>query len=64
MFHGDMDTNVGIQHSERMAAALRGSGRGAELVTFKGLDHQLDDSEARIAMLTKIGNFLDQAIGH
>jgi hypothetical protein len=34
------------------------------LVTFSGLDHQLDDTDARIAMLTKIGELLDRTIGH
>jgi dipeptidyl aminopeptidase/acylaminoacyl peptidase len=64
LFHGDMDQNVGIAHSEKMAAALRGAGDKVEFVKFKGLDHQLDDSEARIQMLTRIGEFLDSAIGH
>jgi dipeptidyl aminopeptidase/acylaminoacyl peptidase len=64
MFHGDMDQNVSIAHSDKMAAALRKAGGQVELIRFKGLDHQLDDSEARTQMLTKIGNFLDAAIGH
>jgi dipeptidyl aminopeptidase/acylaminoacyl peptidase len=64
MFHGDIDGNVAIAHSDKMAAALRKAGNRVELVRFKGLDHQLDDSDARIQMLTKIGTFLDQAIGH
>lgn len=63
MFHGDMDANVGIAESERMAGALNGVGARVELVTFKGLDHQLDDSDARIQMLTKIGTFIDGATG-
>jgi dipeptidyl aminopeptidase/acylaminoacyl peptidase len=64
MFHGDMDQNVAIEQSEKMADALRSAGDKAELVRFKGLDHQLDDSAARITMLTRIGEFLDAAIGH
>ena len=36
----------------------------AELVRFRGLDHQIDDSDARTQMLTKIGTFLDNLIGH
>jgi dipeptidyl aminopeptidase/acylaminoacyl peptidase len=64
LFHGDMDRNVDIEQSEKMAAALRGAGDRVDFVRFKGLDHQLDDSNARIEMLTRIGEFLDSAIGH
>jgi dienelactone hydrolase len=64
MFHGDMDLNVGIAESDKMVAALRADGDDASLVRFKGLDHQLDDSDARIEMLTKIGQFLERTIGH
>ncbi|MEO5775189.1 MAG: S9 family peptidase [Sphingomicrobium sp.] len=64
LFHGDMDGNVAVAHSEKMAAALRKGGTSVELIRFKGLDHQLEDSDARIQMLTRIGTFLDQAIEH
>jgi dipeptidyl aminopeptidase/acylaminoacyl peptidase len=56
--------NVDIAQSERMDAALIKAGDKAELVKFPGLDHQLDDSDARSQMLTRIGEFLDSAIGH
>ena len=64
LFHGDLDGNVDIEHSTKMVAALRDAGDRAELVRFPGLDHQLDDSDARHQMLTRIGQFLDAAIGH
>jgi dipeptidyl aminopeptidase/acylaminoacyl peptidase len=64
LVHGDLDINVDISHSERMLAALQGQGKKAELLSFKGLNHQLDDSDARTQMLTRIGEFLDTAIGH
>ena len=64
LFHGDLDGNVNIAHSDKMLAALKGAGDQAELVCFPGLDHQLDDSDARTQMLTKIGTFLDGSIGH
>jgi dipeptidyl aminopeptidase/acylaminoacyl peptidase len=64
MFHGDRDLNVAFVQSERMEAALVKAGDRAELVKFPGLDHQLDDSDARTQMLTRIGEFLDGAIGH
>ncbi|MFL6721458.1 MAG: alpha/beta hydrolase family protein [Sphingomonas sp.] len=64
LVHGDLDANVAIEHSDKMLSALRDGGTKAELLRFKGLDHQLDDSTARIQMLTRIGEFLDAAIGH
>src|SRR5437762_7661754 len=64
LFHGDLDGNVNVAHSDRMVAALRKAGAQANLVRFRGLDHQIDDSDARTQMLTKIGTFLDNLIGH
>ena len=63
LVHGDMDANVGIAQSERMLAALKSGGTPAEMLRFNGLDHQLDDSTARIQMLTKIGELLDRTTG-
>jgi len=61
--HGDMDLNVNIRQSEAMRNALQKAGKSVEFLTFKGLDHQLDDSDARIAVLTKVGELLDRTIG-
>jgi len=59
LVHGDLDGNVTIAHSEKMAGALK----QAQFLRFKGLDHYMNDSNARIEMLTKIGQLLDQTIG-
>jgi dipeptidyl aminopeptidase/acylaminoacyl peptidase len=64
LVHGDLDTNVKIAHSEKMDAALKAAGKQSELLTFKGLNHQLDDSDARTQMLTRIGELLERTIGH
>jgi dipeptidyl aminopeptidase/acylaminoacyl peptidase len=64
MVHGTLDGNVAYYHSKRMLAALQRAGAKADLLTFDGLDHQLDDSDARTQMLTRIGQLLDQTIGH
>ena len=64
LVHGTMDANVRYEQSQKMDDALRGAGKQSELLTFKGLDHQLDDSEARTQMLIKIGELLDRTIGH
>lgn len=64
LVHGDMDTNVKVAHSQKMDAALRSAGRQSDLLTFKGLDHQLSDSDARAQMLMKVGQLLESTIGH
>lgn len=61
--HGDMDLNVSIDHSLKMESALRSAGTSVELLRYKGLDHQLDDSAARREMLFEIGQLLERSIG-
>ena len=63
LVHGDFDTNVGVAHSRKMNDALRGAGKASEFIEYKGLDHQLPDSEARTQMLLKLGELLDRTIG-
>ena len=63
LFHGDHDSNVRIAHSIKMEEALKAANKDTDLVTFQGLDHQLDDSDARTEMLVRIGQLLDGAIG-
>ena len=63
LIHGTIDNTVRIAHSQKMYAALQAAGKQSELLTLDGLDHQLDDSDARTAMLVKIGEFLDRTIG-
>lgn len=64
LVHGTMDANVRYAESQKMDAALKAAGRQSELMTFKGLDHQLRDSDARTQMLTRIGELLEGTIGH
>lgn len=64
LVHGDMDVNVNVRHSDAMLQALRSSGVKVDMLRYTGLDHQLDDSKARIEMLTRAGTLLDQTIGH
>lgn len=63
LFHGDKDLNVAIGQSQLMASKLRGAGRAVELVEYKGLDHQLDDSAVRASMLDRIDQFLRKSLG-
>jgi dipeptidyl aminopeptidase/acylaminoacyl peptidase len=64
LVHGDLDANVRVWHSQHMEKALRAAGDQVELLEFKGLNHQLEDGDARTQMLTKIGQLLDKTIGH
>jgi dipeptidyl aminopeptidase/acylaminoacyl peptidase len=63
LVHGNRDANVDVAQSDRMAGAMKAAGKSVEYVKFDNLDHQLDDSDARIQMLTKIGSFLEAALG-
>jgi len=63
LVHGDLDNNVRIEHSLKMENALKKAGAPVELLRYKQLEHQLEDSSARTEMLTKIGQLLDRTIG-
>ena len=58
LFHGDQDGNVRVFQSREMDEALRRADKSSELVVFKGLDHQLDDSNARAQLLSRSYEFL------
>lgn len=63
LFHGGFDRNVNVEQSKRMAARLKAGGGNCELVTWDGLDHQLEDSAARTQMLRQSDAFLRHAFG-
>jgi dipeptidyl aminopeptidase/acylaminoacyl peptidase len=58
MFSGDLDLNVDVEQAKAMNKELLEKGQASELVIYPGLDHQIDDSVARIDMLQKSTNFL------
>ncbi|MGN6621739.1 MAG: alpha/beta hydrolase family protein [Sphingomonas sp.] len=63
LFHGTLDQNVGVGESQLMADRLKSAGKKVQLVTFDGLTHQLDDSDARTRMLETSDAFLRQSMG-
>jgi dipeptidyl aminopeptidase/acylaminoacyl peptidase len=63
LVHGDLDANVAIRHSEKMAGALRSAGKQVDFLAYRGLDHYLQDSAVRTEMLTKAGQLLEATIG-
>lgn len=58
LFHGDFDRNVEIQHSRMMEDKLNDAGKQVTFIEYKGLEHSLQNSAARIDMLTKSAAFL------
>jgi dipeptidyl aminopeptidase/acylaminoacyl peptidase len=46
-----------------MQDRLKSAGKSVDYVEFAGLDHQLDDSAARAAMLTHTDAFLRRNLG-
>ena len=58
MFHGTLDQNVDIDQARVMRGALTSAGKKVELIEYPGLAHGLWDSETRIAMLSRIAQFL------
>ncbi|HET9428103.1 MAG TPA: S9 family peptidase [Allosphingosinicella sp.] len=62
LFHGELDRNVGVAQSRLMRDRLRDSGKQVELVEFEGLDHQLEDSAARVQMLRQSDAFFRRTL--
>jgi len=62
MFHGDWDTNVGIEESRLMAEKLKGAGKQVQLVEFPGLAHSLYDDSARAQLLEQSDAFLRKTL--
>lgn len=62
LFHGDMDSNVAVQQSQAMDAALRRAGKQSSLTVFHGLNHQLYDSIARATVLRELDAFVRRSL--
>jgi dipeptidyl aminopeptidase/acylaminoacyl peptidase len=63
LVHGDLDNNVFIGHSDKMAAQLKKAGVPVEYLRYEGLDHQLANGEVRAQMLAKLAAHLSKTIG-
>lgn len=62
LFHGTLDLNVDVRHSQDMAKALKGAGKSVLYREYKDLQHDLGDSAVRSSMLADIGTFLATAM--
>ncbi|PZU46736.1 MAG: S9 family peptidase [Sphingomonas sp.] len=63
MFHGDHDLNVDIAQSRYMKQQLERAGKSSTLVAFPGLDHYIEDGDARAKMLRESDTFLRKSFG-
>jgi dienelactone hydrolase len=62
LYHGTLDLNVAVRHSQDMAKALKAAGKKVAYREYKDLQHDLGDSAVRAAMLADIGQFLATAM--
>ena len=63
LFHGDQDVNVSIDHSKKMAKALKRAKKSVEYIQYEGVEHSIRRNGYRVDMLDRIGSFLDAHIG-
>jgi dipeptidyl aminopeptidase/acylaminoacyl peptidase len=63
LFHGTRDLNVDVRHARAMEKALKAAGKPVIYHEYEDLQHGLEDTTARIDMLTTIGGFLDTNLG-
>lgn len=60
LIHGDKDTSVLPEQSQKMANALRAAGKPHELVILKDENHRLSQAVTRTQTLEAIGTFLEK----
>jgi dipeptidyl aminopeptidase/acylaminoacyl peptidase len=63
LFHGDLDLNVGVAHSKKMAKALKRAKTPVEYIEYEDVEHSIRRNGYRVDMLDKIGAFLHAHIG-
>jgi dipeptidyl aminopeptidase/acylaminoacyl peptidase len=61
LFHGTLDRNVSVAQSRTMDSRLQKTGVKHQLVVFEGMDHYLEDSDARAELLRKSDDFMRAA---
>jgi dipeptidyl aminopeptidase/acylaminoacyl peptidase len=63
LFHGDLDLNVSVDHSRKMAKALKRAKQSVEYIEYEDVAHSIRRNGYRVDMLDRIGSFLDAHIG-
>jgi len=62
MFHGTLDRNVRLNQARLMSSRLKAVNAEHDLVIYEGLDHYLDDADARTDMLRRSEEFLKKSL--
>lgn len=60
LIHGTHDSVVGIEHSQKMHAALQKAGKSVEFVTLEGEGHHMQDETSRITKLKTSLAFIEK----
>ncbi|NCP12317.1 MAG: S9 family peptidase [Sphingomonadales bacterium] len=63
LISGDADLNVNVRHTQEMEKALKRAGKKVDTIIYQDLDHQLDDSDTRIELLTRSDAWIRNALG-
>lgn len=64
LMHGEADSTVPVQQSERMEEALKKAGKKVTFVRVPNETHQLQSQENRVRWLTELEKFLKANIGN
>jgi dienelactone hydrolase len=64
IMHGEGDTTVRIEQSEKMETALKDARKKVEFIRIPGEDHYLNLTDTRVRLLTETEKFLDKTIGN
>ena len=63
LIHGDADVNVDVDHSRRMAAALKSAKKPHRAVFLRDAAHDINRKSDRITLLSEIEKFLLENLG-
>jgi len=59
LFHGDLDLNVPVEHSRKIAKLLEDAHKPVEYIEYEGATHSIWRNGYQVDMLDRIGAFLD-----
>ena len=63
LVHGDLDWQVQIDQSKKMASALKKQKKDHKAVFIKGAGHDLDRKSDRMTLLQEVEEFLQKNLG-
>jgi len=63
LVHGDLDWEVQVDHSKKMASALKKEKKDYKAVFIKGAGHDLDRKSDRVTLLKEVEEFLQKNLG-